>query len=217
MSLVVNGQGLDVPGVKVTSWLDEPKRVPQAKDGRVRATVPTGVVLHTSRGVPGVIRSGARASGVAEALARYQADSARDVSWHLTVDTDGEVLQSCDVSAWMAWHACSANGWTIGIELAQHPDSGDLWSVQVDALVATLDVLCRALRIPRCLPVDGAGKPVATPVKAWQEKSEGGRGERFVGVVGHRNLTRNRGPGDPGDAVMAALLGRGYVGIVPPV
>ena len=216
MSLIVAGRRVEVPGVKVTSWLDEPKRVPQVRDGRVRATTPTAVVLHTSRGVPGVIRPGARASGVAEALARYQASTERDVSWHLTIDTDGEVLQSCDVSTWMAWHASSANGWTIGIELAQHPDSGDLWSAQIDALAATCDVLCKELRIPRCLPVEGNGKPVVGPVVAWQERSEGGRGERFVGLVGHRNLTRNRGPGDPGDAVMTALLGRGYVGVVAP-
>lgn len=217
MSLIVGGQRIEVPDVRVVSWLDEPKRVPKATDGRVRATIPTAIVLHTSRGVPGKIQQGARASGVAEALARYQAQSSRDVSWHLTIDTDGEVLQSCDVSSWLAWHASSANGWTIGIELAQHADSGDLWSAQVDALVAVCDVLCRMLRIPRCVPVEANGRPVASPVRAWQERSEGGRGEHFVGLVGHRNLTRNRGPGDPGDAIFDALLSRGYVGIVPPL
>lgn len=216
MSLVLGGKRIEVPGTRVTSWLDEPKRVPQVRDGRVRASVPTAIVLHTSRGVPGIIRPGARASGVAEALARYQATTERDVSWHLTVDSDGEVLQSCDAQSWLAWHASSANGWTIGIELAQHPDSGDLWSAQVDALAAVCDVLCRELRIPRCLPVDIAGKPVEGPVRAWQERSEGGRGERFVGLVGHRNLTRNRGPGDPGSAIFDALLSRGYVGVLAP-
>lgn len=216
MSLILGGKRLEVPGTRVTSWLDEPKRVPQVRDGRVRASVPTAIVLHTSRGVPGVIRPGARASGVAEALARYQATTERDVSWHLTVDTDGEVLQSCDVVSWLAWHASSANGWTVGIELAQHPDSGDLWSAQVDALVAVCDVICRELGIPRCVPVDASGQPFVGPVRAWQEKSEGGRGERFVGLVGHRNLTRNRGPGDPGSAIFEALLGRGYAGIAVP-
>jgi hypothetical protein len=53
-------------------------------------------------------------------------------------------------------------------------------------------------------------------VRAWQERSEGGRGERFSGLVGHRNLTRQRGPGDPGDAVFEALLKGGFSGVLVP-
>jgi hypothetical protein len=138
------------------------------------------------------------------------------VSWHITVDSDGDVLQQADLSTWMAWHASSANGWTLGIECVQHPDSGDLWTKQLEALVSVCRTICAALSIPRTVPVDAHGKPFSGVVKAWQEKGEGGQGKRFAGLVGHRNLTRNKGPGDPGDAVFMALLAGGFSGVLVP-
>jgi len=215
-AVIVGGKTHDVPGVELVTWADDPRRAPLVTDGRTRLRAPTAIVLHTSRGAVGGVREGSRASTQAERLARYQASTARDVSWHLTVDTDGTVLQQCDLSSWMAWHASSANGWTIGIECVQHPDSGDLWTVQLDALVRVCDSVCSVLQIPRTVPVDASGRPHSGVVRAWQERSEGGRGERFSGLVGHRNLTRQRGPGDPGDAVFESLLRAGYSGALVP-
>lgn len=214
--LLINGARWPVPGVEIVTWIDDPKRAPRVTDGRVRSKPPTAIVLHTSRGVLGGVREGARESTRAERLALYQATTKRDVSWHLTIDTDGTVLQQADLSTWMAWHASSANGWTLGIECVQHPDSGDLWGKQLGALACVCDVICEALSIPRTVPVDAQGRPYSGVVKAWQEKGEGGRGERFSGVVGHRNLTRNRGPGDPGDAVFETLLKGGFSGVLVP-
>ena len=214
--LLINGVRYPVPGVPVITWADDPKRAPRATDGRVRVNAPTGIVLHTSRGVPGGVREGSRVSTRAEQLARYQASTPRDVSWHITVDSDGDVLQQADLSTWMAWHASSANGWTLGIECVQHPDSGDLWTKQLEALVSVCRTICAALSIPRTVPVDAHGKPFSGVVKAWQEKGEGGQGKRFAGLVGHRNLTRNKGPGDPGDAVFMALLAGGFSGVLVP-
>ncbi len=211
-SLVIDGHRVPVPGVPDgAAWLDDPARAPLVRDGKTRdpARV-TGIVLHTSRGVPGVVRPGSRPSNRAELLARYQANTERDVSWHLTIDTDGAVIQSCDTASWMAWHAGHANGWSVGIECAQHPDTSDLWQVQVASLVAVVEVLCRELRIPRRVPVGADGRPFAGVVRAWQEASEGGRQEPWAGVLGHRNLTTHRGPGDPGDALFEALLAAGF-------
>jgi hypothetical protein len=213
MSLVVHGRHVEMPNVRVVSWLDDPKVAPKVTDGKARTIAPTGIVLHTSRGQRGGVRSGSRPSNRAETLALYQSRTERQVSWHLTVDTDGDVLQQADVASWMCWHASHANGWTLGVEMVQHPDTGDLWQTQVDATVAVVEVLCREIQIPRRVPVDAKGNPFVGPVHAWQEKSEGGAQGSWQGVLGHRHLTTNRGPGDPGDGIFRALLAAGFEGV----
>lgn len=213
--LVVSGARVEVPSVvDLVTWLDDPTRAPPITDGRTRdASRVTGIVLHTSRGVRGVVQPGSRPSRRAELLALYQSRTEREVSWHLTIDTDGTVLQQADVGTWMAWHAGHANGWSVGIECVQHPDSGDLWQVQVDACVAVVEALCAALRIARRTPVGPDGRPWPALIAEHREASEGGRQRPFAGVLGHRALTTNRGPGDPGDSLFAALLAAGFEGV----
>lgn len=210
--LIIGGSRVPVPGVSVVTWIDDPKRAPKITDGKVRRVAPSAVCLHTSRGVRGNVQPGARPSSRAETLALYQSRTERQVSWHLTIDTDGDVLQQEDLSTWMAWHASHANGWTVGIELVQHPDSGDLWQAQIDAAVSVVAAICDTLSIPKRIPVDATGSPVRGVVKAWQEASEGGRQGSWSGVIGHRHLTINRGVGDPGDWIFLALLARGFAG-----
>jgi hypothetical protein len=208
--MIVDGKRIAVPGVNVTTWLDDPKRAPRVTDGATRKVPPCAVVLHTSRGVRGGVREGSRPSTLAETLALYQARTAREVSWHITVDTDGDVLQQADASTWTCWHAGRANAWSVGIELVQAPDTGDLWRVQVDAAVRVVDALCGALSIPRRVPVTPSGRPVVGVVAGWVASSV-----RWAGVIGHRNLTSDRGPGDPGDAIFDALLAAGFEGAQP--
>ena len=212
--LVINGARVIVPVVNVITWLDDPRRAPKITDGKPRTRAPSAVCLHTSRGVRGNVQPGSRESSRAEVLALYQARTARQVSWHLTIDTDGDVLQQEDLSAWMAWHASHANGWTVGIELVQHPESGDLWQAQIDAAVSVVTTICDTLSIPKRIPVDASGAPVRGTVKAWQEASEGGKQGSWSGVIGHRHLTVNRGVGDPGDWIFLALLARGFAGAI---
>jgi hypothetical protein len=125
------------------------------------------------------------------------------------------VLQQADLATWMAWHAGHANGWTVGIELVQHADSPDLWRAQLDALVAVCGAISDSLRIRRRVLVDGAGRPLLTPVRALLSEARGGRGDRWSGVVGHCQLVPSsvRGPGDPGAAPFAALLAAGWLGV----
>lgn len=212
--LIVSGARVEVPGVEVVTWLDDPRRAPLVTDGKPRdAARVTGIVLHTSRGRRGVVQPGSRPSDRAELLARYQARTERQVSWHLTIDTDGTVLQQADAALWMAWHATHANGWSVGIECVQHPDTGDLWQVQADACVAIVEALCSALRIPRKTYVGADGRPYAGIVREHQEASEGGHQRPFAGVLGHRALTTNRGVGDPGDGLFAVLLAHDFEGV----
>ena len=214
--LIVAGARVEVPGVSVTTWLDDPKRAPRVTDGKARTKPPTAIILHTSRGVRGNVRDGSRPSERAEILARYQARTEREVSWHITVDTDGDVLQQADVSTWTCWHAGHANGWTVGIEMVQHPDTGDLWRAQVDATVAVVSALCDSLAIPRRVPVGADGAASLALVPSWQStKAKGGKATQWPGVLGHCHLTTSRGPGDPGAGIFAALLAAGFEGVRP--
>lgn len=214
--LVVFGRRVPVAGVEVVTWLDDPHRAPHVAQGSVRADRPTAIVVHTSRGRRGGIVE-ARVSDKADKLARYQARASTHVSWHITIGAAGEVLQQCDAGSWMAWQASHANRFTVGIEVAQDASTPDITRAQVRSLAAVVAALCDALAIPRRLPVAGAGVPLAVPVRAWQPRKQGGEQHPFAGVVGHRNLTTSRGPGDPGDPLMLALLAAGFSGVDPSV
>ena len=209
MTLVIDGQRVETPGMETISWLDDPA-VPRVKDGRRRVPQSArAIVIHTVHGKLGPLSDGPSVpSARAERYARYQAGTAREVSWHLTVDTDGTIVQSADVAAWTCWHATSVNGWTIGIELVQESD-GTVYRPQLAAVVALCDLLCARLGIERRVPAR-AGVPIVGVVPRLT-----GTDGPWSGVFGHRNQTRQRGPGDPGSAVFLALLAAGYAGVEP--
>ena len=209
MSLIIDGQRVDTPGLETISWLDDPK-VPRVTDGRRRVPQSArAIVLHTVHGKLGPLADKASPPSVrAERYARYQASTKREVSWHLTIDTDGTIVQSADVAAWTCWHATAVNGWTVGIELVQEAD-GTLYRPQLAAVVALCDLLCARLGIERRVPAR-AGVPIVVVVPRLT-----GHDGPWSGVFGHRHQTRNRGPGDPGDYPFLALLAAGYAGVEP--
>lgn len=217
--LVINGARYPVPGVNVTTWLDDPKRAPPVTDGyRREAEKVEAIVLHTSSGKLVGVKPGSRPCTLAESLAIYQARTERAVSWHLTIGTDGDVIQQCDLATWMAYHVETANGWTVGIELVQHPSDPSLYEVQLQAMVAVIKVAARALGIPPRVMVGADGSPIIAPVRALMLKKYGGRDGRFRGVIGHSHLvpTTVRGPGDPGPEPFRALLAAGFEGFPSP-
>jgi hypothetical protein len=209
VSLVIDGQRVETPGMQTISWLDDPA-VPRVKDGRRRVPQSArAIVIHTVHGKLGRVADAPSAPSVrAERYARYQAGTAREVSWHLTVDTDGTIVQSADIAAWTCWHATAVNGWTVGIELVQEAD-GTVYRPQLAAVVALCDLLCARLGIERRVPARG-GVPIVGVVPRLT-----GTDGPWSGVFGHRNQTRQRGPGDPGSAVFLALLAAGYAGVEP--
>jgi hypothetical protein len=209
VTLIVDGQRVETPGLETISWLDDPK-VPRVKDGRRRVPQSArAIVLHTVHGKLGPLSDVPSVPSVrAERYARYQAGTAREVSWHLTVDTDGTIVQSADVAAWTCWHATAVNGWTVGIELVQEAD-GTVYRPQLAAVVALCDLLCARLAIERRVPARN-GVPIVGVVPRLT-----GTDGPWSGVFGHRNQTRQRGPGDPGSSVFLALLAAGYAGVEP--
>ena len=209
MTLIIDGQRVETPGLETISWLDDPA-VPRVRDGRRRVPQSArAIVLHTVHGKLGPLSDVPSVPSVrAERYARYQAGSAREVSWHLTVDTDGSVVQSADVAAWTCWHATAVNSWTIGIELVQESD-GTVYRPQLAAVVELCDLLCARLAIERRVPARGG-----VPIVGVVPRLTGADGP-WSGVFGHRNQTRQRGPGDPGSFVFLALLAAGYAGVEP--
>jgi hypothetical protein len=190
IAFIIAGQRVTVHHVDVVTWQDDPRTAPRVTDGRERpAGSALAIVMHTSKGRRAKVRDGARPSDKGERLARYQARTARKVSWHLTGDTDGGVFQQADLDTWMAWHVEEANGWTVGYELVQHDDDPTLYRVQIDAAVAVVSAACDALKIPRRLWVGPDGEPWLRPVPELLMKKYGGPGGRWAGVLGLNQLT----------------------------
>ncbi len=215
--LVVDGRIVPVDGLEVLSYLRHPKLVPEVKDGRPRVEPVISFVVHTVHGAAGrVVEAPAPPSSRAERYAKYQATTPRDVSWHLTLDTDRTLLVSADLQRRLCWHAPPTNNWSIGLELVQESD-GRVYGPQLDAAVQVISLCCDLFGIPRRVPVEPDGRPYQTAVKAWRPRAEGGRAERWAGVLAHRNVTGNRGLGDAGDGVMLRLLAAGFAPFHPPL
>lgn len=215
MSIVLDGEKIETPGLETFCFLDTEHKVPRATDGKPRRQPPSCIVIHTVSGKTGDLIKEAPSSERAEAFARYQASTPRDVSWHFTVDVDGTIIQSCDAYAWWCWHAGHVNPWSIGIELVQE-SNGDLYAPQMATLEKLVTLLCDRIRIPKSVPVDAAGSPMLHVVKSWRSFAAGGQEERFAGVLGHCNVTLAKPVGDPGVFPFVELLKAGYQGVVIP-
>lgn len=209
MGIVLNGQRIETPGLETISWLDDPK-VPRATDTQPRRQRIRAVVLHTVKGIRGNLLPGSKPSTRAEAYAKYQANTSRDVSWDYTIDTDGTIIVSNDPIERFTWQAGAVNPFTLGIEMVQE-SNGDIYVDQVATLVRFLDLLTRELAdrghpIQRQVPWKN-GAPVVGVISRIRTE-----GTSVYGIYGHRNQTPDRGPGDPGDHVFRALIAAGYAG-----
>lgn len=152
--------------------------------------------LHPQRVIPGAGHAG-RAATVADFWRGDRAHSAA----HLVVDLDGTVACLADLARVEAFHAEASNPWSIGIEMYQLGDGG-LYEATLDATVRLVQALCRHMGIPEQIPI---GPYAGTPLLRMRDG-----GSDLCGVFGHRDNTIRRGRGDPGDAIMERLAGRGF-------
>lgn len=210
MSLVFNGKRVEVPGRSIVSFLDDPKRVPHVKDGSKRTAPASILVVHKTSGRDGDVKPGALASMRDFVYAKYQATTGRDVSWHLTVDTDGSATQSADPLTWMCWHAGMHNGPTDGFELVAGPGEA-YFEEQLNSFVEITIAWTKATGIQRWIPTT-AGQPIEALFPGPELKY-------CTGVVGHRDLWRrnalgklvcDRGHGDPDDEPFTWLERAGF-------
>jgi len=214
-ALIINGRECVVPGLTVVNFRDDPRlalRIGQpdgSNDGKTRAGNAwiRLVVLHTTKGIPGGadkrsqdIRPGLGPSTDAGVrIARFWSTDPKSSGAHVVVDHDGVVCQLADLQLVSAYHAGHklVNADSVGIEIFQG-SGAELYEDQLDAAATLVDALTLHLGIQRQIP----------------DRYRGAL-DRFdlrdsVGVVGHRDVSDNRGPGDPGDAIFDVLARRGY-------
>ena len=213
--LVIDGRRYPVPGVRIISWLDDP-RIPRAHHGKPRdASKVTGSIAHTSRGKRYRVtrETGTATKGLR--VARYLGkNNDSDVSAHVVIAGDGTVFQLADLALWRCNHAGTANGFTFGVEVAQDDDDPSLTRAQVRSFVAVMVAAHDALGIPKQIPME-RGEHVVGDVRAWLSEKSGGQQLAFAGCAGHRCTSASRGEGDPGTPLMEALRVAGFVGVSP--
>jgi hypothetical protein len=207
---VIASKRIRVPGLEVTSWLDDPSlalRYAEDYCHRSPAAWIRAIVIHTTKGLPGcasdppqVLLDGLGPSvDAGHRVARYWSTDKRQAGAHLIIDHDGAVFQTVDLRTGCAYHCPGFNTGGIGVELYQS-QRGELYKGQLEVAVRVIDFLTAAFHIQRMVP--------HRYVKAVQRMVDGGA--NVTGVIGHRDAARNRGPGDPGSHIFYYLGSAGY-------
>lgn len=209
--IVIAGNQEQVPGISVLSWLDNPiLRLKAVEDMRQRYTPwVRAICLHTTKGVPGgtdnrpqVIKPGMGPfMNAAVASAKDWATDGRHAGAHLLIDFDGSVACMADLAKEAAYHAGEVNEVTIGIEIFQGSQA-EMYDGQLGMVVKLLDWLTKRFGIQRQIHWPYRNNVVVPRIASG--------GQDVVGVYGHRDVTTNRGLGDPGDAVFQKLITAGY-------
>jgi N-acetyl-anhydromuramyl-L-alanine amidase AmpD len=205
--LIVDHGEIEAAGLDVTTWRDDPSlALKLGQDGRRRRSAEKveHVVLHTTRGIPGgrdqrpqVIRPGLGPAGsAAEANARYWSRAGSSSGAHLVVDYDATIVQTSDLGLVATYHAGGPiNGTSVGIEIVQGAEA-ELYEGQLAAAVRLCGWLAAYFQLPRTVqwPYRGAGAACAA-------------------FLGHRDVSSNRGRGDPGDRVYELLIAAGFAAV----
>jgi len=212
---IINDREVAVDGLTVVTYRDDPRlalRVGNpsgSSDGRRRAATAWVhlIVLHTTKGTPDGsdlrpqdVRPGlGRSTDAGARTARFWSTNPKSSGAHLVVDHDGVVTQLADLQLVATYHAghTLVNNDSIGMDMYQGA-AAELYEGQLEATAKLIDALTVAFGIQRQTP----------------DRYRAAR-ERFdlrdsVSVVGHRDVSDNRGLGDPGDAVFAVLATPGY-------
>lgn len=222
--LIIRGKKYLIPGLRIVNYEDNPKLKLRVglhdglgnNDGKERTVTPNKVILHTTKGIPGgddrrpqVLHEGFGKNTDAEDRTAVYWSTSKDPSGaHLIVDQDGSIGQTADLATVCAHHAGDkeVNLYSIGIEIYQGPDAG-LYADQLDlAVVPLVNFVTAHFGIQRQFPMgaDDGGYP-NRPIK----RLDAG-GKDVIGVFGHRDVSDQRGQGDPGDFVFASLWRAGY-------
>lgn len=215
--LVLGGRRVPIPGGVVETFADGSRCAPPVTDYGIRHEHVQGIVVHTEHGEPRdppLLTTPAQTSHACE-LDRYQTTTDREVSWDIFNSAFGVIYQQNDPVRQYTWQAGGVNPRTLGIENEQGPGGG-IRPVQLESFVRLIDTLTRSLPVPiqRQIPAvrDARGRLVPDRRVIARFTGAGGSGANFWGIYGHRNITDQRGPGDPGDLFFQALLNAGYEG-----
>lgn len=205
--VVIGGRVELVPGLsekQQVNYKHDPRlKLKPGEDMRFRKTRwVRSIVVHTTKGKPTHVKPGLGPdTDLEHRIARLWSSDHRNAGAHLSIDWDGTIGCHADLLDDAAYHAGPINEFSIGIELYQD-NAGTLYAEQVDTAVFLIEWLCRRFGIQRqMLPPD---------FEAVHPRLKYG-GPDCVGVFGHRHITTDRGPGDPGNDIFYALKAAGFM------
>jgi hypothetical protein len=219
--LILEGKAVPMPDFDIENYIDNPALTLASGDVRFRNARERNnihvIVMHSTGGIPGgtdlrpqtILPGFGPSTNAGERIvASWTNDPSRPGGAHIIVDFDGRIYCCADLITQAAYHAQAANGPSVGIEVVQGHDQAELYESQIAVAAKFAVELCAILPTPiqRQIPAPYAGHPVARFVAAQQT---GSPLADVVGIVGHRDLTANRGEGDPGNAIMDALAAIG--------
>lgn len=226
MSLLINGALVDVPGLRI---------VPPASHGgpsfnrlgtddyTARKRDVSILVLHSTGGHwPQPVRPGAGKPGHAREILDMWSGADRgggereNSGAELVVDFDGTIYCAGDLLRMSAYEAQLINQRAAGVEMCTYRD-GSITEATLEATLGLAAALTHSgepvsglLNIPFQMP---RGPYRNAPLRRLEVGGVQNDGAGFVGVIGHRDQTRRRGPGDPGDAIWKLLAARGAEGL----
>lgn len=215
MSIVVNKQKYEVPGLETKSWVDNVSWIKYITDKNPRSRQIRSIVAHTHEGIlSDLVQGMGKKSKIQENLVKYQTNTDRNVSWDYTIDMDGEVICQNDPLIDYSWQGNNLNPISLGFELVQDKNEQDskrrvLYSGQIEKTVLLIDFLTATCGIQRQIPWNKKeNKPNLKQIARLSVS--GGNGTDLVGIIGHVNITSQRGAGDPGPHLFYALRDAGY-------
>jgi hypothetical protein len=204
--MIVDGRVEPIPGLlpnKQVNYHDEPKlKLKPGEDMRNRRTRwIRSVIMHTTKGIKTQVKKGVGPdTKLEERIARLWSTDGRHAGAHLSIDWDCTVGCHADLVQDAAYHAGCINEFSIGIELFQDKQ-GTLYSSQLKTAVIVVEWLCKRFQIQRQMLPPSYDKV--------HPRLQSG-GSNCVGVFGHRHVTTDRGPGDPGDHIFEWLEREGF-------
>lgn len=219
MSLVFDGKKVDIEGIESASFLDDKKYAfTNKRDFTVRKVKPQSICLHTRMGVwPQILVNETKDRRWDELGVKRASADERVASWHISIDSDGSFVCHLDLITIEAYHCSQVNPYSIGIEMYQELD-GTITEATLNTAAKICETICNELSIAKQFPSSNSiivefarpdGKAHKTKKRAYM--AGGLSGKEFFGVFGHRNATRNRGKGDPGDLVFDKLAKLGFI------
>lgn len=221
--LVLAGLIIPVEGMRIESFVDNPKLQLSGRDYKARKTKwPRQWVIHTTKGVwPQFLVDGIGPPLAADGVVKFWNEDPLHSGAQLVVDGDSAV-QTCDIATCAASHATTANDWSTGVEMYQERD-GVIRKATIANTVRLVIAGMKAQRLPLQIASDRY-----VPGKIIERLKYGG--PDFVGIYGHRdqawkfpewldaderrrfpNGYAARGRGDPGDGVYDAFIATGEV------
>lgn len=204
--LIINGQEVQVPGLKIINFKDDPRcAIRLGKEMRPRTTRWIRAIgQHNTKNIETVLLPGAgKPVDLGKRLHDFWSlSTTKPAGAHLATDWDATIYCMCDLVTMAAYHAGLWNEVSIGIEMFED-GKGHIYQAQLDANVKLVIFLCEYFGIQKQCPPPGYPEieRLASSLK---------KGRDCVGVFGHCHQWQAGKAHDPGNHFFQALVDAGF-------